>query len=125
VLLVVNTASQCGYHAPSTKDWRRCTVAIVRRGLVVLGFPRPTISAARKPGGKPRQIAKFLRGQLPDGVSFPMFREIRRVGRANANPPFTRRLAVENRRAAALGIFPQILDRPLRAKKVLVVRQRA
>lgn len=75
VLLLVNTASQCGltpqYHALEGlyrlyKD----------RGLVVLGFPCNDFGA-QEPGDA-GQIQSFCRTQF--GVSFPLFEKVRAKG---------------------------------------------
>ena len=76
VLLVVNTASQCGY-TPQNEGLEALYRKFKDRGPIVVGF-RPTISV-----GRSRAIAKFCRTAY--GVQFPMF-EKRAVERLSANP---------------------------------------
>ncbi len=71
VVLVVNTASRCGYthqYEGLEKLWRRHR----ERGLVVLGFPANDFGQ-QEPGGN-AQIAEFCTANY--GVSFPMFEKL-------------------------------------------------
>ncbi len=71
VVLVVNTASECGFtyqYEGLEKTWKRYRA----RGLVVLGFPANDFGA-QEPGGN-KQIAEFCR--INYGVSFPMFEKL-------------------------------------------------
>ena len=82
VLLVVNTASQCGltpHYAGLEALWRKYK----DRGLVVLGFPCNQFGA-QEPGG-PEEIAGFC--QKNYGVSFPMHDKVE-VNGAGAHPLF-------------------------------------
>jgi len=75
VVLVVNTASYCGYtdqYAPLESLYRQYK----DQGLVVLGFPSNDFGG-QEPGSN-KQIAKFCR--LTYGVEFPMFEKSRVVG---------------------------------------------
>lgn len=75
VVLVVNTASYCGYtdqYAPLEALYRKYK----DRGLVVLGFPSNDFGG-QEPGSN-KQIAMFCR--LTYGVEFPMFEKTRVVG---------------------------------------------
>lgn len=71
VLLIVNTASQCGF-TPQFEGlealWRRYG----ERGLVVLGFPCNQFGS--QDPGTHEQIASFC--QLNYGVSFPMMAKV-------------------------------------------------
>jgi glutathione peroxidase len=67
VLLIVNTASQCGF-TPQFQGLETLWQAYRNRGLVVLGFPSNEFGA-QDPGSN-AEIASFC--QLNYGVSFPM-----------------------------------------------------
>jgi glutathione peroxidase len=80
VLLVVNTASQCGF-TPQYEGLERLYRRYKDRGLVVLGFPSNDFGGQEP--GKNTEIAQFC--QLNYGVSFPMFSKTEVSGsRANA-----------------------------------------
>jgi glutathione peroxidase len=67
VLLVVNTASYCGF-TPQYKGLEELQSRYRERGLVVLGFPSNDFS---QEGGSNQQIAEFCENTF--GVRFPMF----------------------------------------------------
>jgi glutathione peroxidase len=73
VVLVVNTASQCGF-TPQYQSLNTLFNRYRRHGLVVLGFPANDF-AAQEPGSND-QIAKFC--AINYGVSFPMFGKLSR-----------------------------------------------
>lgn len=111
VLLVVNTASRCGY-TPQYEGLEKLYRRYKAQGLVVLGFPSNDFGA-QEPGSA-AEIAKFCEQNY--GVSFPMFSKTGvRAGAAN---PFYERLA-----SASGGSTPQwnfhkyLVDR--RAAKVI------
>ncbi len=80
VLLVVNTASYCGF--TSQYDGLEKLYARLRdRGLVVVGFPSNDFGD-QEPGSN-KEIAEFCR--LTYGVQFPMFAKATVVGK-NASP---------------------------------------
>jgi glutathione peroxidase len=70
-LLIVNTASQCGF-TPQYAELEALWRAWRERGLVVLGFPCNQFGA-QEPGDA-AEIAQFC--QLRYDVSFPMFAKI-------------------------------------------------
>jgi glutathione peroxidase len=79
VLVIVNTASYCGF----TKQYEGLEAMYRKyrdRGLVVVGFPSNDFS--QEPGTN-REIAEFCRTTY--GVQFPMF-EKTGVSRLDANP---------------------------------------
>ncbi|MGB5607378.1 MAG: glutathione peroxidase [Gammaproteobacteria bacterium] len=86
VVLVVNTASKCGYtdqYDGLEKLYKRYR----ERGLVVAGFPSNDF-AGQEPGSE-KQIKSFCR--LTYGVEFPMFEKVRVKG--ESADPFYRHLA--------------------------------
>ena len=82
VLLVVNTASECGY-TPQYEGLEKLYRRYRDKGFTVLGFPANDFGG-QEPGSN-KQIAQFC--QLNYGVTFPMFAKTAVVG-ANANPLF-------------------------------------
>ena len=87
VLLVVNTASLCGYtyqYEGLEKLYRRYK----DRGLVVLGFPSNDFGG-QEPGTN-RQVAEFCRTTY--GIEFPMFEKTAGV-RVAANPLYAELVA--------------------------------
>lgn len=80
VLLIVNTASKCGF-TPQYAGLEQLYQQYKDRGLVILGFPCNQFGA-QEPGTE-QDIAQFC--ELNYGVSFPMFAKID-VNGANAHP---------------------------------------
>ncbi|MEG1042320.1 MAG: glutathione peroxidase [Pseudomonas sp.] len=81
-LLVVNTASQCGF-TPQYKGLEHLWRHYRERGLVVVGFPCNQFG--KQEPGDAREIAQFCESNF--GVSFPLFRKIE-VNGAGAHPLF-------------------------------------
>jgi glutathione peroxidase len=71
VLLIVNTASQCGF-TPQYAGLEKLYQTYKDRGFVVLGFPCNQFGAQEP--GTAEQIGEFCRSNY--GVSFPMFARI-------------------------------------------------
>ncbi len=110
VLLVVNTASKCGYtpqYAGLEKLYRRYK----DQGLVVLGFPSDDFGG-QEPGSN-QEIADFCRANY--GVSFPMFTKTRVSGKAPN--PFHAQLAKASGSSPAWNFHKYLIDR--RGEKVL------
>jgi len=80
VLLVVNTASQCGF-TPQYAGLEKLYETYKDRGLVILGFPCNQFGA-QEPGSA-AEIGAFC--QKNYGVSFPMFAKIE-VNGASTHP---------------------------------------
>ncbi|WP_046213802.1 glutathione peroxidase [Paenibacillus wulumuqiensis] len=83
VILVVNTASQCGFTF-QFEDLQKLYDRYKDRGLIVLGFPSNQF-ADQEPGDNER-IQAFC--MLNYGVTFPMFQKVD-VRDQNAHPLFT------------------------------------
>lgn len=71
VLLIVNTASQCGF-TPQYGPLQELYDAYSSRGLVVLGFPCDQFG--HQEPGSDSEIATFCESQF--GITFPMFSKI-------------------------------------------------
>ena len=80
VVLVVNTASQCGY-TPQYEGLEALYKTYKDKGLVVLGFPSDQFGGQEFADDK--EIAKFCKANF--GVSFPMFTKTQVKGDA-VNP---------------------------------------
>ncbi len=83
VVLVVNTASKCGF-TPQYAGLEKLYTAFADDGFTVLGFPCNQF-AAQEPGSA-EDIGEFC--QVNYGVTFPMFDKVD-VNGADAHPLFT------------------------------------
>jgi glutathione peroxidase len=104
VLLVVNTASECGY-TPQYEGLEKLYRRYRDKGFVVLGFPANDFGG-QEPGSN-KEIAQFCR--LNYGVTFPMFAKTSVVG-ANANPLY-RALAAQTGKPPRWNFHKYLLDR--------------
>lgn len=83
VLLIVNTASECGF-TPQYKELESLYQSYKEQGLVILGFPCNQFGAQEK--GDEQAIQSFC--ELNFGVTFPLFSKID-VNGENASELFT------------------------------------
>jgi glutathione peroxidase len=82
-LLIVNTASKCGF-TPQYKGLEKLYSDYQDKGLVVLGFPCNQFG--KQEAGSDQEIADFC--DLTFKVSFPMFSKVE-VNGDNAHPLYT------------------------------------
>ena len=129
VLLIVNTASYCGY----TNQYEGLEALYRKyrdRGLVVVGFPSNDFGG-QEPGSN-QEIAEFCRTTY--GVQFPMF-EKTTAGRLDANPLYVDLYGatgdrpkwnfhkyVVNRTGVAVASFKSAVDPGDRALTALIER---
>lgn len=104
VLLVVNTASYCGY-TRQYEGLEELNRIYGGRGLAVLGFPSNDFGG-QEPGGN-GEIAEFCRTTY--GVAFPMFAKSSVTGRG-ANPLFAE-LAQRSGEAPGWNFHKYLIDR--------------
>ncbi len=83
VVLVVNTATQCGF-TPQFDGLEKLYKRMKRRGLVLLGFPSNDFAQESRSN---KDIAAFCRNNY--GVSFPMFAKTHVLG-DHINPLYSR-----------------------------------
>ena len=104
VLLVVNTASECGY-TPQYESLEKLYRRYRDRGFAVLGFPANDFGG-QEPGSN-KEIAQFCR--VTYDITFPMFAKTSVVG-ANANP-FFRELSARTGKPPRWNFHKYLLDR--------------
>lgn len=104
VLLVVNTASKCGY-TPQYEGLEALYRRYRDQGLVVLGFPSNDFGS-QEPGSN-QEIASFC--QINYGVSFPMFAKTGVTAR-NANA-FYAQLGKRTGKFPAWNFHKYLIDR--------------
>ena len=103
VVLVVNTASRCGY-TPQFEGIEKLYKTYKDEGLVVLGFPSDQF---RQEEATDESIAKFCSTNY--GVSFPMYSKTK-VDGADANP-FYRQLKQSTGKAPAWNFNKYLIGR--------------
>jgi len=103
-LLIVNTASECGY-TPQYDGLEKLYRRYRGKGFVVLGFPSNDFGG-QEPGSN-KEIAQFCRVNY--GVTFPVFAKTSVIG-ANANPLF-RELAAKTAKPPLWNFHKYLLDR--------------
>jgi glutathione peroxidase len=103
VLLVVNTASFCGF-TPQYEGLEKLHARYKDRGLVVLGFPSNDFA---QEAGSNKEIADFCENTF--GVKFPMFAKTAVRG-SDANPLF-RELAAQSGRAPLWNFHKYLISR--------------
>ena len=96
VMVIVNTASKCGF-TPQYAGLEELYRQYKDRGVVVLGFPCNQFGA-QEPGTS-ADIAQFC--ELNYGVSFPIFAKVD-VNGANAHPLYK---FLKNERSGILGVL--------------------
>ncbi len=104
VILVVNTASRCGF-TPQYAGLEQLQRELGPRGLVVLGFPSNDFGA-QEPGTE-AEIGKFCRSTY--GVQFPMFEKT--VVNGAAAHPLYRHLAQASGEAPGWNFHKYLIDR--------------
>jgi glutathione peroxidase len=104
VLLIVNTASECGY-TPQYDGLEKLYRRYRGKGFAVLGFPANDFGA-QEPGSN-KEIAQFCRVNY--GITFPVFAKTPVVG-ANANPLF-KELTAKTGKPPRWNFHKYLLDR--------------
>ena len=100
VVLIVNTASECGY-TPQYDGLEKLYRRYRDRGFVVLGFPANDFGG-QEPGSN-KEIAEFCRS-----ITASPFRCSRKLRSRAQREPAVSRPSGKNRQAAAAGIFINI-----------------
>ena len=103
-LLIVNTASECGY-TPQYDGLEKLYRRYRDKGFAVLGFPANDFGA-QEPGSN-KEIAQFCRVNY--GITFPVFAKTAVVG-ANANPLF-KELTAKTGKPPRWNFHKYLLDR--------------
>jgi glutathione peroxidase len=103
VILVVNTASQCGY-TPQYEGLEKLYKKYKDKGLVVLGIPANDFGA-QEPGSN-KDIAQFCEANF--GVSFPM---TEKLGTAIGQNPFYAQLIKSTGQAPQWNFHKYLIDK--------------
>lgn len=116
VLLVVNTASRCGF-TPQFEGLQALYEQYRDRGLVVLGFPSNDFA-------QELQDESEIRGycRLSYGVDFPMFEKVSVKG--EAAHPFYKRLAAATGGEPRWNFHKYLVDRTGRVDRAFATRTR-
>lgn len=104
VLLVVNTASKCGF-TPQYEGLEALHAEYAERGFAVLGFPSNDFMG-QEPGTE-EEIREFC--TLTYGVKFPMFEKL--VVKGEAADPFYRELAAQGGGAPGWNFHKYLIGR--------------
>lgn len=104
VILIVNTASKCGF-TPQYEGLEKLYANYKDKGLVVLGFPSNDF-AGQEPGTE-EEIKSFCR--LTYSVEFPMFEKVS-VKKGSASPLFER-LATAGAPYPKWNFYKYLIDR--------------
>ncbi len=104
VLLIVNTASECGY-TPQYEGLEKLYRRYRDKGFAILGFPANDFGA-QEPGSN-KEIAQFC--QVNYDITFPMFTKTSVVG-ANANPLY-RELAAKTGKPPHWNFHKYLIDK--------------
>src|SRR5688572_11792765 len=104
VLLIVNTASECGY-TPQYDGLEKLYRRYRDKGFAVLGFPANDFGG-QEPGSN-KEIAQFCRVNY--GITFPVFAKTSVVG-ARANPLFSQ-LAAGTGKPPRWNFYKYLIDR--------------
>ncbi|MGQ0801299.1 MAG: glutathione peroxidase [Pseudomarimonas sp.] len=104
VLLIVNTASKCGF-TPQYEGLEALHERLQARGFAVLGFPSNDFMG-QEPGSE-KEIAEFC--TLTYGVKFPMFEKV--VVKGDAATPLYRDLAKATGQEPGWNFHKYLIDR--------------
>jgi glutathione peroxidase len=104
VLLVVNTASKCGF-TPQYEGLEALHARLEARGFSVVGFPSNDFMG-QEPGSE-AEIKEFC--ALTYGVKFPMFEKVHVTG--DETTPFYRQLAAATGEKPAWNFHKYLIDR--------------
>jgi len=104
VILVVNTASKCGF-TPQYEGLEALYKELEPRGFVVLGFPSNDFGG-QEPGSE-AQIGEFCRSTY--GVQFPMFEKT--VVHGDGAHPFYRSLIDATGKSPKWNFYKYLIDR--------------
>ena len=104
VLLIVNTASKCGF-TPQYEGLEALHARLQSRGFAVLGFPSNDFMG-QEPGTE-KDIAEFC--TLTYGVKFPMFEKV--VVKGDAATPLYRDLTAATGQAPGWNFHKYLIDR--------------